>query len=131
MSVERIESDGRVLGYVVRATLAPKVTTFVTEPDQPLQLGFVVYPAGGRIARHLHAPVERRVVGTPEVLVVKQGRCEVDCYDPKGRLVLTQELGTGDVLLMLSGGHGFRLLEDTVFLEVKLGPYLAHERELF
>jgi hypothetical protein len=120
-----------VLGYVVRATMEPGATTFVTEPSQPFQLGFVVYPAGATIARHLHTPVERRMVGTPEALVVRKGRCEVDCYDPGGRLVATHELGTGDILLMLNGGHGFRLLEDTVLLEVKLGPYLPEEREPF
>jgi hypothetical protein len=116
---------------VVRATLAPEATTFVTDPSEAFQLGFVVYPAGGRIARHLHTPVERRVSGTPEALVVRKGRCEVDCYDPGGRLVATRELASGDILLMLSGGHGFRLLEDTVLLEVKLGPYLPEEREPF
>jgi hypothetical protein len=129
--VERIEAEGSLLGYVVRATLEPKATTFVTDPGEAFQLGFVVYPAGATIARHLHTPVERGLVGTPEALVVRKGRCEVDCYDPRGRLVATRELAAGDILLMLKGGHGFRLLEDTVLLEVKLGPYLAEEREPF
>ena len=26
-------------------------------------------------------------------------------------------------MLMISGGHGFRMLEDTVLFEVKQGPY--------
>jgi len=35
-------------------------------------------------------------------------------------------------VLLVSGGHGFRQLEDTVFLEIKQGPYPgAVEKEAF
>jgi hypothetical protein len=35
-------------------------------------------------------------------------------------------------MLMLAGGHGFRLLEDTTFVEVKQGPYTGlEEKERF
>ena len=35
-------------------------------------------------------------------------------------------------MLMIDGGHGFRMLEDTVFLEVKQGPYTGvDEKERF
>jgi hypothetical protein len=37
-----------------------------------------------------------------------------------------------DVMLMAGGGHGFRMLEDTVFLEVKQGPDTGtDEKECF
>ena len=32
---------------------------------------------------------------------------------------------TGDVMVMVSGGHGFRMIENTVFLEIKQGPYIG------
>jgi hypothetical protein len=35
-------------------------------------------------------------------------------------------------MLMVAGGHGFRMLEDTVILEVKQGPYTGEdEKERF
>ena len=47
-------------------------------------------------------------------------------------LIATRELATGDVMLMVGGGHGFRMLEDTVLLEVKQGPYTGvAEKERF
>jgi hypothetical protein len=71
-------------------------------------------------------------VGTSEVLIVRKGRCEVDFFDDARSLVATRELGVGDVMLLLSGGHGFRVLEDTVFCEVKQGPYTGLvEKERF
>jgi hypothetical protein len=38
----------------------------------------------------------------------------------------------GDVVVLLDGGHGFRMLEDTVLLEIKQGPYSGlGEKEQF
>ena len=121
--VECITSEGMPLAYLVQSTLLPDRTTFVTPPEANLQIGFVVYPAGGVIAQHIHHPIERHIVGTAEVLIVKKGRCEVDVFNNKRELVAKRILQEGDVMLTVSGGHGFRLLEDTVLLEVKQGPY--------
>jgi uncharacterized protein YjlB len=112
--------------------MCPDKTTFVTPPEFKQQVGFVVYPAGGEIHRHDHVPLERRLIGTSEVLVVQRGRCEVDIYDDERQLVTTRELRRGDIMLMVGGGHGFRMLEDTVFLEIKQGPYTGvDEKERF
>ena len=71
-------------------------------------------------------------MGTSEVLVIKKGRCLIDIYNDDRALVATRELQTGDIMLMVSGGHGFRMLEDTVFLEIKQGPYTGlDEKERF
>jgi hypothetical protein len=32
-------------------------------------------------------------------------------------------LGPGDLAVLLDGGHAFEMLEDTVLLEVKPGPF--------
>jgi uncharacterized protein with PhoU and TrkA domain len=120
------------LAYVIRARFTPEQTTFVTPDHHKQQVGFVVYPAGGEIVRHSHRPLRRHLVGTSEVLVVKSGRCEIDIYDESRTLVATRELERGDVMIMVGGGHGFRMLEDTVFLEIKQGPYTGvDEKEHF
>ena len=130
--VEQIIWKDKPLAYIIRAEMAPGKTTFLTPSELNLQVGFVVYPAGGEVARHLHRPLERHIVGTSEVLVVKEGRCQMDIYDDARRLVATRELRKGDIMLMVGGGHGFRMLEDTVLLEVKQGPYTGlDEKERF
>lgn len=56
----------------------------------------------------------------------------MDIYNDDQVLVATRELRAGDVMLMVGGGHGFRILEDTVFLEIKQGPYIGlDEKERF
>ena len=42
----------------------------------------------------------------------------MDIYNAEKELVATRELIAGDVMLMVGGGHGFRVQEDTVFLEI-------------
>jgi hypothetical protein len=76
--------------------------------------------------------LERHLVGTSEVIVVRRGRCEIDIYDNDRTLIASRELRPGDIMLMTGGGHGFRMLEDTVLLEVKQGPYTGlDEKEHF
>lgn len=130
--VERIYSGETCLAYIIRGEMNPEKTTFLTPPDYKQQVGYIVYPAGGEIQRHVHRPLERHIVGTSEVLVVKKGRCEIDIYNDERELVATRELREGDIMLMVGGGHGFRMLEDIVFLEIKQGPYTGvDEKERF
>lgn len=129
---EIINWNGQPLVYLIRPDPLPEQTTFVTPPEFKQQVGFVVYPAGGEIAKHIHLALERHLVGTSEVLVLLKGRCLIDIYNAEKELVATRELIAGDVMLMVGGGHGFRVQEDTVFLEIKQGPYLdIDEKERF
>ena len=124
--------DGAVLAYVIRAAAPPSQTQFLTPSDCNLQVGHVVYPANGEIPRHVHLPIERHIVGTTEVLMVQQGRCAVDVYTSGRELVASRELSVGDMIIAVGGGHGFRVLEDLVLLEIKQGPYPAGaEKERF
>lgn len=131
-AVEIISWQDTPLAYVIRNELLPRETTFITPPEFKQQVGFVVYSTGGEVARHLHKPLQRQLTGTSEVLILRKGRCIMDVYNNEKELVASRELNEGDIMLMVDGGHGFRMLEDTVFLEVKQGPYTGiDEKERF
>ena len=130
--VECVEYEGVVIAYIIRCSDVPSETMFVTPDDFKQQLGFIVYPKGGEIARHVHKPMERHLVGMSEVLLVRKGQVEVDLYTDQKEYVLTKRLKEGDLLLLAGGGHGFRCLEDTVLVEIKQGPYIgSDEKEHF
>jgi hypothetical protein len=131
--IETIADAGVVLAYIAHGAVLPSETTFLTPVECNMQVGHVVYPSGGEIPRHAHLPVERHLVSSTEVLVIQRGRCEVDVYSEDRRLVATRELALGDILISVGGGHGFRVLEDLVLLEIKQGPYpgKAAEKEQF
>lgn len=129
---EAISHRGKVVCMIVRVEPSPEETTFYTPHHFNLQVGKIVYPAGSEIPRHTHRPVIRHVAGTTEVLVVQKGRMIVDVYGDDHARLCSREVGCGDVVVLLSASHGFRLLEDTVLLEVKQGPYVGlHEKEHF
>ena len=133
MSMEFIKTKNNVLTtIIIRREYMPTETTFVTSPDFAQQVGFVVYPAGGVIKRHIHKTVDRQNISCSEALIVRQGRLEIDIYDQNKSLLATRELQAGDFVLMVCGGHGFRILEAVILLEIKLGPYGGPtDKELF
>jgi hypothetical protein len=125
--LETVSHQGKALCLIIRKAPAPDKTTFFTGGECNLQVGKVVYPKNGTIPRHDHKPVERHVSGTSEVLIVERGRMIADIYTDGRELHSSHEVGPGDVLVLLGGGHGFRLLEDTILVEVKQGPYSAQQ----
>lgn len=133
MSMEIIKTKDNVLtSIIIRRDFQPTETTFVTSPDLAQQVGFVVYPAGGVIKRHIHKNVDRQNISSSEALIIRKGKLEIDIYDQGKGLLATRELQAGDFVLMVSGGHGFRVLEAAILLEIKLGPYAGpSDKELF
>lgn len=47
----------------------------------------------------------------------------VDFYDEYEDYLESRDLKAGDIILLVSGGHGFQVLEDVEMVEVKQGPY--------
>lgn len=130
--IESIVIDGVQVALIVRANFQPEKTQFLTTDQDVLQLGYIVYGAGQSISPHIHMLAERHILGTPEVLYVRKGRMRTIFYSNekvrKGDVILDQ----GDVIVLFDGGHGFDMLEDTVLMEIKQGPYLGElDKERF
>lgn len=119
-----IITDGKTeLAYIIQADWMPDKTEFLTPGDLPLQMGMIVYGADQSITPHVHLPISRNVEGTTECVIVRKGKCEIDIFDSERRFITTRELAAGTIILLLGGGHGFRMTEDTILFEVKQGPY--------
>lgn len=132
MGIEWIGHDEQVLALIIPADYEPASTEFITPDSYKQQVGFIVYPTDGEIAPHIHHEMKRNLLGTSEVLFVRCGHCWVDFYLQDKSPLCSRELKTGDVLILVSGGHGFRMIEDTTFLEIKQGPYIGvQEKERF
>jgi hypothetical protein len=130
--IERIMDGDCILSMIIRGSVSPTETLFVTPNEFYQQAGFIVYPAGGRIPSHLHKPIQRQLVGTPETLFVRKGKVEVRFFNDAKEFISKTIIQTGDVLMLVSGGHGFTMLEDTILLEIKQGPYTGLvEKERF
>lgn len=130
--VEIISSLDGPLAYIVDGCWQPTKTEFLTPDDFGQQMGMIVYGKDDAIIPHVHLPVTRTVEGTTECILVRSGACEIDIFDSGRNPVATRSLKQGDIILLLGGGHGFRMTEDTVLFEVKQGPYVGNaDKERF
>jgi hypothetical protein len=124
-NMEIIRDGDRELAYVISREWIPETTQFLTPGDFGQQMGMIVCSADQRIQPHVHLPVVREVHGTTECVIVRRGSCEMDIYDSRRTFITSRHLNAGDIALLISGGHGFRMSEDTVLFEIKQGPYMG------
>ncbi len=101
----------------------------VTAPESPLQVMTLKRGKGEEVKAHIHAPKHRETERVQECLLVRKGSVEVDLYGTGTSPFKTLHVCAGEALLLLSGGHAVRYLEETEIIEVKNGPYLA-DKEL-
>ena len=99
--------------------------SFVTDPTLPLQVAFIGHETGDQVEPHTHPPAKRETRGTPEVLMIAEGTYHLHLYTSRGRSVGLYSLHEGDLVLLVSGGHGLVALERGSIMEVKMGPYLG------
>lgn len=121
--VDKIQHEGKQLAIIIRRSFTAPGIQFFTPDEYSQQLAFMKHPVGKIIEPHVHNPVQREVVFTQEVLMLKKGRLRVDFYDDNKNYLESRILNAGDIILLAAGGHGFEALEEIEMIEVKQGPY--------
>ena len=130
--IEQIFDEYRMIAIIVYAQYRSEGIEFFTPHNFSQQLAVMRRPKGYRIPPHVHKAVPRNVRYTQETLFIKAGRVKINFYDEHKRYLESRELKTGDVLLLVSGGHDFEMLEETEMIEVKQGPYAGeNDKECF
>ena len=125
--IEKIIYKNELMAIIVRDDYSKPGVTFFTDNELSQQLAYMEHPAGKIIDPHVHKPVKREVLYTKEVLFIKSGKLKVDFYSDEQDYLESRTLNSGDVILLIKGGHGFEVLEDLRMIEVKQGPYAGEE----
>jgi mannose-6-phosphate isomerase-like protein (cupin superfamily) len=120
---EDIVIDGILCAMVIPAGYDQPGIHFFTDNGYSQQLASMSYRPGKIIPAHTHNSVRREVFYTQETLFIRRGKVRVDFYSETREYRTSRVLGTGDVILLIRGGHGFEVLEDLNMIEVKQGPY--------
>jgi len=121
--IEDIRQDGLVLATIIRSGFDAPGITFFTGDNLSQQVAQMHHPKGKLIEPHIHNAVKREVFYTQEVLVIRKGRVRVDFYSEVEKYVTSRVLGEWDLILLITGGHGFEVLEELQMYEIKQGPY--------
>ena len=118
-----IKHNNEILAIIISAEYHKEGISFFTPDEYSQQLAFMNRPEGYNIEPHTHNRVERKVFFTQETLFIRKGKVQVDFYTSTQEYISSYELKTGDVILLASGGHGFKMLEQSEIIEVKQGPF--------
>jgi mannose-6-phosphate isomerase-like protein (cupin superfamily) len=121
------DKDREIYAIIIRSDFEQGGIQFFTPPEFSQQLAYMKHEKGEIIEPHVHNEVNREVVRTQEVLVIKSGKVQVDLYTNEHEYWGSSTLGAGDLILLASGGHGFTMLEPTEMIEIKQGPYLGDQ----
>jgi len=123
--LEFVYHEGELYCIILRDNYQSDSITFFTPDSFSQQLGFLPHKKGNIIKPHKHRITKREILYTQEVLLIKSGEVKVNFYDKNHTFTGSEILKSGDVILLCSGGHGFEMLEDTVMIEIKQGPYVG------
>jgi mannose-6-phosphate isomerase-like protein (cupin superfamily) len=123
--VEQITHQEQLLALIVSHRFNQPGIHFFTPNDLSQQLAYMHHPTGKIIPPHVHNAVPREVTYTQEVLFIKSGKLRVDFYSERQDYLDSRILEAGDVILLVTGGHGFEVLEEVEMIEVKQGPYVG------
>lgn len=133
MKADKIyDRKGNLLAQIIPPQTGDRGIEFFTGVNEILQLGYLRHEKGKIIPAHIHLPAHRESnERTAECLFVRSGSVEVDFYGTDREYVQTVTVGTGAVVLLLRGGHGFKVVSayDAEIFEVKLGPYIDRKAD--
>jgi hypothetical protein len=129
--MEIFKFEESVIARIVRANEETESgLNFLSEENEILQVSFWNHTHGTELQPHIHNQLLRETLGTSEMVYVISGSVHLDLYNPQAILVHETTLKKGDLAILLSGGHGYKILEpDTKVLEVKNGPYFGQEAD--
>lgn len=123
INMEIVKKKDKTIAIIIRHDYQCEGVDFITPGEYSQQVAYMHHPEGKVIEAHVHNLVHRNVVMTQEVLFIKKGKLRVDFYDDYKDYLESRILSAGDVILLVSGGHGFKALEELEMIEVKQGPY--------
>lgn len=121
--INYISDENSILAIIIRSSHLKDGIEFFSSENDSQQLGYMKREAGYIIQPHCHNIIQREVHLTQEVLFIKNGILRVDFYDNNKIYLKSTLLNPLDVILLVSGGHGFKFLSNCEVIEVKQGPY--------
>ena len=122
--IEKITHKKKMLALIVRGRYRNKKGIhFFTPNNATQQFGYMKHKKKHIIKPHLHQKRMTKILSTTEVILILKGELRVDFYSPKKKYLFSKVLKKNDIIMLVHGGHGFKVLKNVEMLEIKQGPY--------
>ena len=126
--IEKIKYKKQTLALIVRGKYRKKMgITFFTPQDSTQQFGYIKHPRQYIIKPHLHKKRKTKILYTSEVILLLKGLLRVDFYNNKKKYLFSKILKAKDIIMLVKGGHGFKILKEVQMIEIKQGPYIMRK----
>ena len=123
--IQNITHKKKTLAIIIKAGyLKKKGINFFTDRKLLQQVAYMNHPKGYSILPHIHKKNIRKISGTSEVLIILQGKIKINFYNTSKKYLFSKNAKKNDIVILISGGQGFKMLNNCKFIEVKQGPYL-------
>ena len=131
--IENILHKKKLYALIVRKKFRIKSgVNFFTPQEATQQFGYMKHKKNHLIMPHKHNKRLTKILITTEVIILFKGILRVDFYGKKNEYLFSKKVYAGDIIMLVNGGHGFKVLKDIEMLEVKQGPYsLAADKVKF
>ena len=124
--IEQILHKKRLFALIVRRQFRKKSgINFFTSKEATQQFGFMKHKKNHIIKPHKHNKRLTRILRTTEVILLLKGTLRVDFYNNNNKYLFSKKINERDIIMLIHGGHGFKVLKNVEMIEVKQGPYFV------
>ena len=114
-----------MLALIVRGKYRKrKGVTFFTPNEFTQQFGYIKHKKKHIIKPHLHKKRLTKILYTTEIILILKGKLRVDFYNLKKKYLFSRIIKEKDIIMLVHGGHGFKVLKNVEMIEIKQGPYI-------
>ena len=107
-----------------------KGVKFFTPNTDNFQIGLMSHVKNHEIKPHYHLIKKRIIKQMSELLIIFSGQLKVFFYNKKMNKEKSTILNEKDMILLIRGGHGFKVLKKIQMLEIKQGPFLGDKDKI-
>ena len=122
--IEKIYHKKKLFALIVRSKFRKKRgINFFTPKETTQQFGYMKHKRGYIVKPHKHNKRLTNIIRTTEVILLLKGSLRTDFYDEKRKYLFSKIINEKDIIMLVHGGHGFKVLKNVEMIEVKQGPY--------
>ncbi len=124
--IEKIKHKNKLFALIVRGKYRKKKgITFFTEDKDIQQFGYMNHKKSHIIKPHIHKRQTRKLIYTSEVILILKGTLRVDFYSVQKKYLFSKVIKEKDLIMLVHGAHGFKVIKDVQMIEIKQGPYIT------
>jgi len=129
MNIKKITRKGKLYAVYFDVLEANDGLSFISDDEDFIQVGIWNYSPKKILPAHYHNEYPREATRTCESVFVVRGKIKCNIYTKSGSFIDTFDLNENEMVMQLYGAHEYEILDKTIVVETKNGPYFGPEKD--